>query len=253
LRPIIIFLTLVLIVTAIFQLSRLAEDWHYVVPAQPGELLYVAAFEDTAADWEQFEGQLSSQVTNGALRLAVNTIGEGIYSAASPYFGDFDLQVTTHTIEDALESGFGVIFRQRDQRSYYLFLISADGFYRVSRVVDNRPRDLSAWHTSPLIQQGTGAVNTMRVIGYNDRFQFFINNQQIDLCIPDDADAQSTPLASGECLGGTWQDTLIDNAILYGRVGVAAQTDPVAGSAGIVVDFDNVIIYGPHPIDEGGR
>jgi hypothetical protein len=233
-----------------FQLSRLAERWHYVVPASPGELVYIATFDDAGDDWEQSAGRLSSQIADGVLRLSVDNIGDGIYSAASPYFRDFDVQVAVRAMEDTLDSGYGVIFRQLDRRSYYVFLISSDGFYQVARVVDNQSRDLSAWHRSPLIHQGIGMTNTVRVVGYEDRFRFYINDEPVELCIPDDPAALSTPLATGECLGGSWRTTLVDDSIPYGRLGVAAQIDPIAGQAGLVVEFDRVIVYGPQPIGE---
>jgi hypothetical protein len=250
LRPVIIFCTLVAILASMFQLSRLAERWHYVVPASPGELVYIATFDDAGDDWEQSAGRLSSQIADGVLRLSVDNIGDGIYSAASPYFRDFDVQVAVRAVEDTPDSGYGVIFRQLDRRSYYVFLISSDGFYQVARVVDNQSRDLSAWHRTPLIHQGTGVTNTVRVIGYEDRFRFYINDEPVELCIPDDPAALSTPLATGECLGGSWRATLVDSSIPYGRLGVAAQIDPIARQAGLVVEFDRVIVYGPQPIGE---
>jgi hypothetical protein len=250
LRPVIIFCTLVAILASMFQLSRLAERWHYVVPARPGELLYIATFDDAGDDWEQSTGRLSSQVIDGVLRLSVDNIGDGIYSAASPYFRDFDMQVTVRAVEDPPDSGYGVIFRQLDRRNYYVFFISGDGFYRVARVVENQSRDLSAWHRTPLIHQGIGITNNVRVVGNDDRFQFYINEEPIELCIPDDPDALSTPLPTGECLGGSWRVTLVDDSIPFGRLGVAAQIDPIAQQAGLVVEFDRVIVYGPQPTGE---
>lgn len=249
-RRIIILFTFMLVFLAVFQVSRLVDDWHYVVPAEPGELLYATAFDDPVADWELVEGGLSAQAADGVLRLGVSSRGEGIYSTASPYFDDFDMEAQIRIVADTPESGFGVIFRQRDRSNYYVFFISGDGYYRVVRVLDNQSRDLSAWHSSPLINQGTGALNIVRVIGQGDRFRFYINDEAVELCIPESEDALSTPLADGTCLGGEWRLVLVDDAIPYGRLGAAGQVDLTAPEAGLIVEYDYMIVYGPEPLDD---
>jgi hypothetical protein len=239
------------VLLTLYLFDRSADDWHYVVPTEPGILAYIAAFEDEAADWEQNEGRIAAQVTADAMRLEINGFGEGIYSAAEHYFGPFDLRLMVRALAnpDPENTGYGVIFRQLDRDNYYLFLVSTDGYYRVSRVTDGVPQTISNWHTSDAIAQGTEAWNHLRVIGDNDRFQFFANGRLLELCIPDDPDAESTPLASGECQGGTWQSVLIDREIPIGRLGVAAEVDPDARETGLVVEFDNLLVYGPQAID----
>ncbi len=247
-RRYVIFLILLLILAATFQLSRMARGWHYIVPASPGALLYATAFDEGTADWEQDEGRVYSAITDGVMQLGVGIAGDGIYTAAAPYFGDFDLRVEAVALEGPEANGYGVIFRQRDRANYYTFFISSDGFYRVRRVADNTGKDLSAWNQSDVIVPGLGVVNHLRVVGVGGRFQFYINDTLIALCIPDDPDAQSTPLATGECLGGTWQTTLTDDVIAFGRIGVAAEVD-VNAEPGVVVAFDNVLVYGPQPFE----
>lgn len=251
-RRIVIFLTLVLIFIAVFQLSRQATQWHYVLPAAPGELLYVAAFEDASTDWEQYQGQLSSEVRDGVIRLQVESDGEGLYSAAAPYFGDFDITVDSRVMGGVFDgsnnNGYGILFRQRDRANYYVFLVSSDGSYRVKQVVDNSSRFLSDWIFTDSINTEIGSGNTLRVVGYGDHFQFFINGEQMMLCIPDNPDAQST-MFNGACMEGRLQPTLIDDAIPYGRVGVAVEMD-VGQVEDVIVEFDNVIVYGPDPIVE---
>ncbi|GAB4525198.1 MAG: hypothetical protein OHK0046_40750 [Anaerolineae bacterium] len=246
-RRILIFVTLILILVAVYRLSLLASGWHYVVPAPPGELLYLSTFDPDTTDWEQDEGFLFSRVADGLMLVGVDEIGEGIYSAASPYFRNFDFSVEVNALEGPLDNGFGVVFRQRDRQNYYTFFISSDGFYRVERVTPGATKVLSEWHTTPLVNQGLEARNTLRVIGYEDRFQFFINGEQVELCIPDSVDGVSTPLATGECLSGTWQTTLVDDSIRFGRLGVAAAVS-LAQEPGVRVGFDNVIVLGPEPI-----
>ena len=250
-RRVVIILVLVIILWAVFRLDRMAENWHYVLPAEPGELLYVASFDDDAPDWEQDEGnEISSQIVDGAMRVTVNANSDGLYSAASPYFGDFDMKVAARVRQGVFDgdnnNGYGIIFRQYDRENYFIFLVSNDGSYRIMRVLEGRSSFPSAWITTEAIHTLEGVVNQLRVVGDGDYFQFYINGERVQLCIPDDPDGQST-MYDGICIGGSMQDTLVDDSMPFGRLGVAVQSD-VGWPTGVVVDFDNVIVYGPQPI-----
>ncbi|MFW5709260.1 MAG: hypothetical protein ACOCX5_03465 [Chloroflexota bacterium] len=250
-RRIIIFAILAGLLAALFRLNRLAADWHYVVPAQAGEVLYATTFDGTMGDWEQDARSLfAHEVVDGVLRITANDDATGPYSAASPYFSSFDVAVTTQTINGDFAGGnnnaFGIIFRQQDRANYYVFLVSGDGYYRVRRVVDNSYQDLSAWTRSDRINQGLGAENRLRVVGHEDRFRFFINGQLVQVCVPYNPEAIST-VVGGQCRDGEWRDVLQDAQHTYGRIAMAVDADR-ARDTEIVVEFDDVIIYGASEI-----
>ncbi len=249
-RRLLIFSTLILILASVYQLRTMVATWHYVVSAEPGDLVYAASF-DLADDWEQDPGQaISSEISAGTMRIRVNESGAGLYSAADLYFHNFDYVVEAQAVEGPLDNGFGVIFRQRDRDSYYTFFISSDGYYRVSRVVNGETKVLSNWHPSEAINQGINVRNRLRVVAYNDRFRFHINDQAAPLCIPNDPDGESTPNnVTGECQGGRWSQVLVDDSIAVGRIGVTVRVD-LGQPPGVVVLFDNVLVYGPEPIGE---
>lgn len=240
------------ILAASFQLSRVADDWHYVVPAEPGELLYVASFDSGTDDWTLYESNTrnTAQVTDGVMRLQVNAEDVLFWSEASPHFGDFDATVEARPVENANSNVYGMLFRVQDASNFYGFFISADGYYTVIRSSDGFKRALSGWHRSPAINPGLGTVNILRVIGDGARFQFFINGTQVELCIPDDPANESTPQESGECLGGSWQTVLTDDSFTFGQLAVVAQANPAVETGSevderVIVEFDNVIVYGP--------
>ncbi len=244
-RRILVVLLLAVVLAACFFLNRALANWHYVVPAAPGELLYVSTFDAFNEDWSLYEGRLSAEVSDSALRL---TVGEPVavpYSTASPHFADFDVRVQARAVEGPENNGFGVVFRQIDPDNLYYFLISSDGWYQVSRVLDGDSRELSTWIETPHVNQGIGAVNTLRVVGRGDSFQFYVNDQPLLLCIPDNPEALSTyNWLDDVCVDGAMRDTLVDDSIAAGRLGVAAMT--IQGSeTGVVVAFDDVLVYGP--------
>ena len=255
-RRLLVLIVLGLIFAALLALSRSRASWqHYVVSGDAGSLLYAATFDGGAdsgfnGEWEQYAGRLSTQIDGGQLRVSIGEAGKGAYSVATPYFGDFDLRVAAQAVDGPIDNGYGVVFRLQnkdntsfDDDSYYLFLISSDGYYRVTRVLDGSEQILSDWIDSPLIQQGLNAVNQLRVVARGDRFQFYVNDAPVQLCIPDDPDAIST-YSGGTCIGGAMVDALTDNAIPDGQIGVTAKATS-SGGGDVVAAFDNLLVYAP--------
>lgn len=255
-RRFLIILILALLCGAAYLANRLTAHLHYIVPVEAGKVAYIATFDDFKSDWALAEGRLKVQILDtGVLRIEVGDIDKLPFSEARPYFADFDLRAQMTAVDGPEGNGFGLIFRLQNKDNvapsdddFYLFEISSDGYYRVLRSLYDPAKgisiqkNLSTWIPSDVINQHIGATNFLRVIARGDQFQFFINNQQMQLCIPDDPNAESTFPVTGECVGGKMLDTLVDSSIANGQLGVAAQS---LDEQGVVVDFDNIVVYGP--------
>ncbi len=231
-----------LILAGVWLFNRWAETWQYVVPAAPGELLYVAAFDDFEDEWEQSGGRNAAQITEGVMQIEVGEVSNLMFAPAAPIFSDFDLHAEAQAVDGPENNGFGLVFRQQDPNNLYYFLISSNGWYQVIRVIDGEERELSDWVPSEVINQGLNAPNTLRVIGQGDTFAFYINGERVDLCIPDKPDAVST-FSGGECFEGTMRDTLVDETFAAGHLGVVAITE--SRQPGVVVEFDHFTVTGP--------
>lgn len=244
-RRLTLLVLLILLVVGAVYASRALADWRFIVPDAPGTLLYATGFDsdDRNGDWEQAQGRLSAQITDGVMRVDVGTANEGVFAPLRWYFTDFDIRVNTTAIEGPENNSYGLLFRQRDLNNYYYFMISSDGYYSVYRVTNGTGKQLSEWIQSEVIETGIGSSNQIRVTGQGNQFQFFINDQSVELCIPDNPEAESTihPL-TGECMEGQMLTTLMDDAHAYGRVGVIVEA---LDEPDIVVDFDQLVIYSP--------
>ncbi|MFN8373556.1 MAG: hypothetical protein U0694_11870 [Anaerolineae bacterium] len=232
---------LVIVLVLLLFAGQAIESWRYVQPAAPGELLYLAAFDGFTDEWRLYAGRLSAEVVDSALRLSVGDVQSGPYSEAQPNFADFDVRVEATPLEGPLNNAYGLIFRLYDRDTFYLFLVSSDGYYRVSRRVNGTEHILSNWIRAPLVHEGLNVTNHLRVIARGTHFQFYINDQVAPLCIPDDPNGEST-YRMGQCVGGTMQDELVDNSITMGQLGVIAQT---LDEPNVVVAFDNLLVFGP--------
>ncbi|MBN2471860.1 MAG: hypothetical protein JXN59_14150, partial [Anaerolineae bacterium] len=223
---------------------------------RPGQLLYVTTFDAFNEDWQLYQGELSAQVTAGeagpTLEIGVAIPQSGAFTVLDQQFTDFDVIVEARQVagpQDIDAPGFGVLFRHRDNDNFYAFMISGDGYYQVSRRLDGVDQVLSDWAATDAVLQGQ-AVNTVRVVGQGDEFQFLINDIQVPLCT-----TIWNPLVPGECqvppsVPGeepTWSAdavtmTLSDDALSQGRIGLGARS---FSQAGVQVQFDNLLVCGP--------
>ncbi|MFQ3567171.1 MAG: hypothetical protein SNJ59_09230 [Aggregatilineales bacterium] len=249
-RRLLILLIPALLLIILVIIQRAAAGLHYIVPAEPGALLYVTTFEAFTDEWQQYRGRLEASIEEGALRLRIDDHATLAFSYAAPHFADFDLTASVRAVEGPVDNGFGLVFRLQHHNNadptdddYYVFLISSDGYYRVLRVLDGRERVISDWIDSSAIRQGLGETNILRVIARGDTFQFFVNDTLLPLCLPDDPEGIST-YALDTCIQGTMVDLWQDASIAHGQIGVAAYST-VTGGPGVIVIFDYLLVRGP--------
>jgi len=277
----IIILVLLLIVIGVNLIYSSVANTIYIFTGDEGDVIYVSGFDGFLDEWQTSEGRLSAQIVNETMQLDVGTV-DTIYSATNPIFNDFDMRVEAQAVDGPIDNGYGVIFRLQEpttqcdmplqilcdlaeidvlgvvlrlifrpenQRAtgYYMFLISSDGFYSVWQAEDRNgatiAQEISTWIAHPAINQGLDAQNEIRVIGSDNTFKFFINDEQVELCIPDDPEARSTFVA-GTCLDGQMLPTFIDDAFTQGKIGVVARATETGGS-GVSIQFDNMLITQP--------
>lgn len=249
-RRFLILLVLLLLLGIAYLANRALAHLHFITPVEAGKVAYIATFDGFNSDWALADGRLKTHILDtNVLRIEVGESNKLPFSQAKPYFADFDVRVQATAVDGPEGNGFGLIFRlqNKDNSSpsdddFYLFEISSDGYYRVLRSFDGTQKELSTWIPSPVINQHIGAVNYIRVVAKGSTFQFFVNNQLMQLCIPDDPNGASTFPATGQCVGGKMLDTLVDSSIPNGQLGVVAES---LDEAGVVVDFDNLVVYGP--------
>ena len=147
----------------------------------------------------------------------------------------------------ALRGAFG----SAESESYRAFLISSDGYYSLWHARGGAARLRSAWMPAPQIKLGIGAENRIRVVGEGGEYRFFINGASVPLCLPHDAESEST-FYGGECIDGALSQSLQSESAHSGLLGFIAQTTP-SGGGGIVLRFDDVVISSPTKTNQEAR
>jgi len=234
-------------------------DWLVELPVPrpgPGELLYATTFDAFNEEWDLFPGRDSAQiaevegvdgtVSNSELviRHGSGALDEVIWSVLDRKFNDFDLRVTAHLVEGPLaQNQYGVIFRYRDENNFYIFRISADGYYSLSKIEGGIEEKISDWGTTEAIRQGI-APNRIRIIGEGDVFRFYVNDVWLPLCLKGENETSMWAGAerSGVCLTDEPTKVFRDDTFAQGRIALAAGT--FDGSE-VAVAFDDLVIVGP--------
>lgn len=271
-----VLLALALIAANLIFASQVSSD--QVLDGDPGALLYVSAFSGFSDEWELYDGRQSAKIVDEQLELRVTAPQTATWSSARPRFRDFDLSVSVTAKEGPIDNAMGVVFQAQsleddacdlpavilcgidqlvplvgaairqvldatDSDIRVAFLISSDGYYSLWKASAGKTRLLSAWIASPNIRQGLGMANTIRIIARDSSYRFLINGAPVSLCIPFDASATST-YYGGECIEGEMRDSYRPESFKSGNLGLIAQST-ATGGGGVVVRFDNFLVYSP--------
>lgn len=251
LKQVFTIVLLAVVLGGLIFINRALAGRHFVVSGAPGELIFAESF-DQPDNWGLYDdGQLSAEAVDGTLRMSVNAVNSGAFSSAAAHFGDLDLRVDAAAVDGPIDNAFGLIFGLQNQDnnrisddSYFLFQISSDGYYRMTRTDSGQERILSNWIQSEFVHSEIGAANRLRVTAHNGLLQFYVNDQLMQLCIPDDPAGISTYYPSLGCVDGQMFDGLEGSSYTGGRVGVVAQST-AAGGSGVTVDFNNLVVFVP--------
>jgi hypothetical protein len=137
-------------------------------------------FSDPASGW-QAESDASAEVRyyEGAMRVLVKAPNRSAWAWANREFSDFHLIVEATQVAGPDDNEYGVQVRMEDNRRFYRFSISGDGYYQVSKYDGEEWGLLSAeWSESDAIHLGA-ATNLLEVICQGKTMAFLVNGEQL--------------------------------------------------------------------------
>ena len=130
-----------------------------------------------------------------------------------PELADLIVEVDAHRVSGTMDNDYGVLVRyQIETDSFYMFVISSDGYYKVLRRDGDIWIDLVAWALSDTIVQGV-QVNHLRVECIGALMRFSVN--------------------------GVLLTEIIDATYPPGDLGLVAST---GNEGGAVIGFDNLLV-----------
>jgi hypothetical protein len=185
--------------------------------ATPSPYLYTDDFGDPESGWDidQGSGGASGYVA-GEYHLSQYEVDTVRWANPQPALdlADTRVEVDARLIEGNLDNGMGVLVRsQANDKDFYEFEISSDGYYKVNKRGADGWTSLLDWTASPAIKQGLGVTNHLEVVCDGDQFTFFVN--------------------------GTRLADLTDSSYSSGNIGLSATC---LGEGGVLVAFDNLTV-----------
>jgi len=183
-----------------------------------GTVLFTDDFSSQESGWVTWN-QNGSYVLYQAdgLRFFIEKPNMDFYSNPGFNFPDVRLEVEAIKIGGPNDNTFGVICRMQDEKNYYAFVISSDGYAGIIKVVEGNYQliNSSTMEFAPSVYQGE-AVNYLVATCQGNELKFDIN--------------------------GVNQFSLQDDQFIDGDIGL------IAGSfdePGVDIYFDNLTVFQP--------
>lgn len=181
----------------------------------PGDVIFEDDFSTRAHPWTTLRNENGVMGYDaGGFRFHID--GEGVNYWATPgvSFRDARVEVDLVPYAGPVQNRMGVLCRYQNDENFYFFVISADGYYAIGKVVGGEQSlvDQEAMRYSSAIQQGV-AMNHLRAECHGSTLRFYVNDVPVAL-------VEDTSLEAGDVglLVGTFDegglDVLFDNFVV---------------------------------------
>lgn len=184
-------------------------------PTPASAVLFKDDFSDKSGGWaEQSDAEGITDYENGGYRIKVDKPSWYFWTNPGLSFTDTSIEVDATKLGGPDDNEFGVICRYVDAYNFYYLTISSDGYYGISKFIDD---ELSLIGTENLeysdaIHQGA-ATNHLRADCVGSILRLYANGTLL-------LETQDTDLASGDIgmIAGTFDepgtDVLFDNLVV---------------------------------------
>jgi hypothetical protein len=100
------------------------------------------------------------------------------YSFYDEPYEDAVVEASGYFIEGTGKYEYGIVFRANTEGTlYYVFTVTNDGRYNVSKYQNDKYTDLIPYTNSPLVNTGDDSSNTFKVVTRGSRFDFYLNDE----------------------------------------------------------------------------
>jgi hypothetical protein len=167
-------------------------------------LPYADDFSTADGGWKTASDEaIKIEVQDGALHFTIDDLDTIAWSTPKDKrFGDFVLDVDATQVAGPNDNTYGVIFRYQDDRNFYRFDISGDGYFAVFKRKDGAWSKVQDYVESAAVTQGN-ATNPLQVIAQGNQFTFNVNGETVKTFSASDFSSGNIGLTAG---------TLFENA-----------------------------------------
>ncbi len=148
---------------------------------ESGQVLFEDDFTDHTTGWEVVNNAYELKgYSSGGYMIAVNQSESRAISTTNLNYSNTIINVTAQKITGARDIQFGLVCRVQDKFNFYAFVISADGYAGIVRVVDGTKELIgsSQFFRAEGILMDDG-INELSVSCVDDNFQLDVNGETI--------------------------------------------------------------------------
>ena len=177
------------------------------VPPTSGEILFVDDFSDPDSGWQTWsEGDSVIAYHEGGLRFIINEPHYDYWSRPGRWYGDVSIETMVTLKNGSSDNDFGLICRFQDDRNFYMFLASSDGYAGIVKVKDGNYEVISGTSLEYTAEVARGqASNLLRAECDGTRLKFFVNDVQVAA-----ADDSAFPEGDIGLIAGTYDSPGVD-------------------------------------------
>ena len=184
--------------------------------APSGSVLYQDYFSNTKSGWEEYTSPAGTAgYTNDAYHIVINQANVNLWTHPGLEYTSTREEVSVMPVSGPQSNRMGLICRLKDNKNFYFFVISGDGYYGIGKVKNGQAGLLSGSAMKPNSAILTGAQdNRLRADCSGSQLTFYVNNVKL-------ASATDAEYSSGDIglLAGsfdqTGSDIYFDNFIVY--------------------------------------
>lgn len=92
---------------------------------------------------------------------------------------DFIIETKIKKISGIQDNGFGLIWGRKDTDNQFAFIISGNGYFKIKKERFGKETLFQDWKTHSAINQGNGALNTLKISKSYGKVYFYINGRLV--------------------------------------------------------------------------
>lgn len=185
-------------------------------PATPGSELYRDDFSDPTSGWNSIESEIGrAGYVKDAYLVNIAVPSVDFWSRPGLQFGDVRLEVEAAPALVEPVSRMGLICRWQDDRNFYFFSITSDGFYGIGKMKDGVSALLGSeqMQSHPAILT-SGQVNHLRADCFQSLLILYVNDAQVGYATDEEFKTGDVGLLAGS-FDQPDVDVVFDNFVVF--------------------------------------
>lgn len=186
------------------------------ITTPPGGVLYEDDFSRANSGWGEAQVYLGQAgYTDGAYRFRIDSPGVDFWAHPGQAFSFVQLQVDAASLPNTAPGRMGLVCRLVDDKNFYFFVVSSDGYYGIGKTKDGKASllgmDQMARHEAI---HADGQVNRLRADCIAELLIFYVNDLLVGSAMDPDFSRGDVGLLAGSFeQGGV--EVLFDNFVVY--------------------------------------